>query len=367
MWHWPRPGATLQLLAGHLWPRPFTTPVTQHHLSPACPWCRSPLLQDPVLSAPHLSLSMGQPLPTGPSSLPPSWGLTPALQPDMPGHGPPPRPSTQCPPASLGLRSHMQNHGPQPEDFCSSNRPSCPQNPFPPASQKAQGPAGCRGKPRGADTQPPSPDLQTLLPSGRGPSPPQETECGARQGVCGALPPWSSSPGGRGWSQDQGLEGQKHLPALPGHVQSHDAQAETITVVSGSLMTRPGPHEGPRDGTIYSMWRARGPRLPSLRGAGQMLAQTRSAHSCPGSSCDDVTQAAPRLLSSGPCGLWAQAATGRPGSGWGLSLEAQDSQTHRGMGWTQSASLSVTARRRGAESGTLLPALHSPGRAAGPP
>lgn len=53
---------------------------------------------------------------------------------------------------------------------------------------------------------------------------------------------------GMGWSQDQGLEGQKPLPALPGHVQSHDAQAEALTVVSGPPVTRPGPQGGPGGG-----------------------------------------------------------------------------------------------------------------------
>lgn len=219
-------------------------------------------------------------------------------------------------------------------------------DPIPTCLPEGQGPAGCRGRgrPRGADTTS-SPDLQTLLPSGRGPAAPRDRAWGPPSSVRGSAP-WSSSPGGMGRSQDQGLEGQKHLPALPGHVRSQDAQAETIIVVSGSLMTRPGPHEGPGDGDHLQHVAGSRTRLPSLRGAGQMLAQTRSAHSCPGSSCDDVTQAAQGsgalvLVVPGPrqqqesLGLagdchWRHR-TARPAEGWtGHKVLLSDSKTGRG-------------------------------------
>lgn len=74
--HWPRPGATLPAagcsplaLSPHHPGHPLTRVAPTQPVTRAS-WRTSPLLQDPVLSAPYLSHSMGQPLPAGPSSRP---------------------------------------------------------------------------------------------------------------------------------------------------------------------------------------------------------------------------------------------------------------------------------------------------------
>lgn len=203
----------------------------QHQLSP------TPMVQVPAAPGPCTEC------PTPPSQ----WD----------GHSPPQPSSNTGSPGPPRTTDHTWEHGPQPVAFCSSNGPSCPQNPSPRSSQKAEGQAnGCRHMP---SKSPPADGC----PLGGGPACPKRQSAGPCKSVCGGSATVVILSRGMGWSQDQGLEGQKPLPALPGHVQSHEAQAEALTMVSGSPVTRPGPQGGPGGGDIQSKWWAQRPCLPS--------------------------------------------------------------------------------------------------------
>lgn len=155
------------------------------------------------------------------------------------------------------------------------------------------------------------------LHSGRGPGLSQETECRALQKCVRGSATMVILPRGMGWSQDQGLEGQKPLPALPGHVQSHNAQAEALTMVSGSPVTRPGPQGGPGGGDHPEQVVGSETLLAFPWGADRMFAQTQSMAAV-------LAQVATGLLGSGPRGT-------RPWQG-GLGLAGDCRWRHRTAG-----------------------------------
>lgn len=120
----------------------------QHQLSPTS------MVQVPTAPGPCTECSPPHPLngtatPHRPLLPAPHPGASLLLQPDVPDHGHPPQPSSNTgSPGPPRTTDHTWEHRPQPIAFCSSNGPSCPQNPSPRSSQKAEGQAnGCRHMP----------------------------------------------------------------------------------------------------------------------------------------------------------------------------------------------------------------------------
>lgn len=273
----PAEGATAeppcQLLTFGLAPS-LTCVWLQHQLSPTS------MVQVPTAPGPCTECSPPHPLngtatPHRPLLPAPHPGASLLLQPDVPDHGHPPQPPSDYGAIrgstghSLKLSAqvmHLLVHKTHPH--VSPGRP--------------------RGRPTGAGTCPPSPDLQTAaLWEGARPVPRDRVQGPAK--VCaGALPPWSSFPGAWGGAKTRALRGRSH-------VQSHDAQAEALTTVSGSPVTRPGPQGGPGGGDHPEQGVGSETLLAFPWGADRMFAQTHSMTAV-------LAQVATGLLGSGPRG-----------------------------------------------------------------